>query len=92
MSPSARVARAAGRTPPATRHLALVAPMPGPVVAVLVQAGDTVEAGQPLMVLEAMKMEHSVVAAAKGTVAEILYAVGERVAEGVELLRLEDVA
>jgi 3-methylcrotonyl-CoA carboxylase alpha subunit len=70
----------------------LTAPMPGTVVAVLVQAGDTVEAGQPLMVLEAMKMEHSVVAAAKGTVAEILYAVGERVAEGVELLRLEDVA
>ena len=68
----------------------LTAPMPGTVVAVLVQAGDTVEPGQPLMVLEAMKMEHSVVAAAKGKVAEILYAVGERVAEGVELLRLED--
>ena len=56
----------------------------------LVQAGDNVEPGQPLMVLEAMKMEHSVVAAAKGKVAEILYAVGGRVAEGVELLRLED--
>ena len=42
------------------------------------------------MVLETMNMEHSVVAAAKGKVAEILYTVGERVAEGVELLRLED--
>ena len=67
----------------------LTAPMPGKVVALLAQAGDAVKAGQPLAVMEAMKMEHTIAAPRDGTVAELLYAVGDQVAEGAELLRLE---
>ena len=64
------------------------APMPGKVVAFLAQVGDQVKAGQPLAVMEAMKMEHTIAAPRDGTVAELLYAVGDQVAEGGELLRL----
>ncbi len=67
----------------------LAAPMPGKVVAFLAQAGEVVRRGQPLAVLEAMKMEHTIAAPRDGTVAELLYAVGDQVNEGVELLRLE---
>ena len=66
----------------------LSAPMPGKVVAFLVKAGDAVEAGQPLAVLEAMKMEHTMAAPADGVVEELLYAPGDQVMEGAELLRL----
>ena len=48
-----------------------------------------VEAGAPLLVLEAMKMEHTIAAPADGVVAELLYAVGDQVAEGAELIRME---
>jgi 3-methylcrotonyl-CoA carboxylase alpha subunit len=67
----------------------LVAPMPGRVIAVLVERGARVAAGAPLVVMEAMKMEHTVTAPAAGTVAEVHCAVGDQVREGVELLRLE---
>ena len=67
----------------------LTAPMPGKVVALLAQAGDVVSAGQPLAVMEAMKMEHTLAAPRDGVVAELLYAVGDQVPEGAELLRLE---
>ncbi len=66
----------------------LTAPMPGKVVAVLVAAGDAVKAGQPLAVMEAMKMEHTIAAPRDGVVDQVLYAVGDQVAEGGELLRL----
>ncbi len=66
----------------------LAAPMPGKVVSLLVAAGDRVEAGQPLAVMEAMKMEHTLAAPRAGTVAELLYAPGDQVAEGAALLRL----
>ena len=66
----------------------LSAPMPGKVVAFLVRAGDAVEAGQPLAVIEAMKMEHTIAAPRAGTVAELLYRAGDAVGEGDELLRL----
>ncbi len=66
----------------------LTAPMPGKVVSFSVQAGDKVKAGQPLAVMEAMKMEHTIAAPADGTVAELLYAPGDQVAEGAELLKL----
>jgi 3-methylcrotonyl-CoA carboxylase alpha subunit len=68
----------------------LTAPMPGKVIAFLAQAGDAVTAGQPLAVMEAMKMEHTITAPRAGTVAELMYAVGDQVAEGGELLRLAD--
>jgi len=48
-----------------------------------------VQAGQALAVMEAMKMEHTVAAPAAGTVAELLYAPGDQVAEGAPLLRLD---
>jgi 3-methylcrotonyl-CoA carboxylase alpha subunit len=67
----------------------LTAPMPGKVVALLAKVGDQVKTGQPLAVMEAMKMEHTITAPHDGTVAELLYAVGDQVAEGGELLRLE---
>ena len=67
----------------------LVAPMPGKVLEVLVAQGDAVEAGTPLMVLEAMKMEHRIVAAADGTVSAVHYAAGDQVAQGAVLLDLE---
>jgi propionyl-CoA carboxylase alpha chain len=64
---------------------ALVAPMPGTIVRVEVQVGDTVTAGQPLVWLEAMKMEHVVHAPADGTVAELPVAVGQQVGQGTPL-------
>ncbi|RZM02777.1 MAG: acetyl/propionyl/methylcrotonyl-CoA carboxylase subunit alpha [Variovorax sp.] len=66
----------------------LTAPMPGKVVSFAVKAGDAVVRGQPLAVMEAMKMEHTIAAPADGTVEELLYAPGDQVAEGAELLRI----
>jgi len=68
----------------------LTAPMPGKVVSFAVKAGDKVKAGQPLAVMEAMKMEHTISAPKDGTVAELLYAPGDQVTEGAELLKLQD--
>ena len=67
----------------------LAAPMPGRVIKLLVDAGAQVKKGQPLLILEAMKMEHTITAPADGTVKEIHYAAGEQVLEGAELIRLE---
>ena len=66
----------------------LTAPMPGKVVSFLAQAGDKVQRGQALAVMEAMKMEHTISAPHDGVVEELLYGVGDQVAEGGELLRL----
>ncbi|MGJ7546430.1 acetyl/propionyl/methylcrotonyl-CoA carboxylase subunit alpha [Variovorax sp. LT1R16] len=66
----------------------LTAPMPGKVVSFAVKAGDKVKRGQPLAVMEAMKMEHTIAAPADGTVEELLYAPGDQVTEGSELLRI----
>ena len=66
----------------------LTAPMPGKVVSFSVQAGDKVSKGQALAVMEAMKMEHTIAAPADGVVAELLYAPGDQVAEGAELLKV----
>jgi 3-methylcrotonyl-CoA carboxylase alpha subunit len=67
----------------------LTAPMPGKLVAFLAKAGDSVAKGQPLAVMEAMKMEHTISAPRDGTVAELLFAVGDQVSDGAELLKLE---
>ena len=66
----------------------LTAPMPGRVISVLVQPGDDVAKGQPLMIIEAMKMEHTIRAPGNATVATLTYAEGDLVDEGVELLTL----
>jgi 3-methylcrotonyl-CoA carboxylase alpha subunit len=70
----------------------LAAPMPGKVIAFLARAGDRVTEGQPLAVMEAMKMEHTIAAPRDGTIAELLYAVGDQVSEGGELLRMAPAA
>jgi 3-methylcrotonyl-CoA carboxylase alpha subunit len=62
--------------------------MPGKVVSFAVKAGDAVTKGQPLAVMEAMKMEHTIAAPADGVVQELLYAPGDQVTEGAELLKL----
>ena len=67
----------------------LTAPMPGKVVSFAVKAGDKVTKGQPLAVMEAMKMEHTVAAPADGEVLELLFAPGDPVTEGDELLSLK---
>ena len=66
----------------------LTTPLPGVVSAVNVQEGQKVAAGEVLMVIEAMKMEHSITAPYEGTVGAIHFARGERVPEGSELLEL----
>jgi 3-methylcrotonyl-CoA carboxylase alpha subunit len=66
----------------------LTAPMPGKVLHFHVKPGDSVRAGQVLAVMEAMKMEHAIAAPADGVVAELLYAPGDQVPEGAELLTL----
>jgi 3-methylcrotonyl-CoA carboxylase alpha subunit len=72
-----------------TRAGRLTAPMPGKVIALNTQAGARVTQGTPLLVMEAMKMEHTIVAPTDGLVAELLYAVGDQVTEGAELVRFE---
>ncbi len=66
-----------------------VAPLPGTVIAVHVVPGDVVAEGQLLLVLEAMKMEHKITAAAAATVAEVRIGVGDRVDAGDLLVVLE---
>jgi 3-methylcrotonyl-CoA carboxylase alpha subunit len=68
----------------------LTAPMPGRIVAVHVSGGDKVKAGQGLMVLEAMKMEHVIAAPADGVVDAVRFAAGDQVNEGDELLAMVD--
>ena len=70
----------------------LTAPMNASVVAVPVAVGDAVEAGAPLVVLEAMKMEHSIRAPRAGVVAALFCSPGELVAEGTPLVELEETA
>ena len=66
----------------------LRAPMPGRVLAVLVEVGQAVEEGQPLMKLEAMKMEHTIRAAAAGVVEAVYYAAGDQVGADEMLVRI----
>ncbi|MDH3061799.1 acetyl/propionyl/methylcrotonyl-CoA carboxylase subunit alpha [Achromobacter insolitus] len=66
----------------------LTAPMPGKIISISVKAGDAVEKGQPLLVMEAMKMEHTISAPADGKVTEVFYGVGDQVTEGAELVAI----
>ncbi|WP_345796506.1 acetyl/propionyl/methylcrotonyl-CoA carboxylase subunit alpha [Castellaniella sp. MT123] len=67
----------------------LTAPMPGKILSVAVATGDVVKQGQALVVMEAMKMEHTIEAPHDGVVQEVFYAVGDQVTEGVTLIALE---
>ena len=66
-----------------------VSPMPGRVVTVHVKSGDKVESGQPLMVLEGMKMEYTVKAGVAGRIEEVLYAEGDMVDADAPLVNIE---
>ena len=70
----------------------LTAPMPGKVVAVLASKGQEVKMGDPLVIMEAMKMEHTIAAPSDGLVEEILYQVGDQVADGAPLLAFKTAA
>lgn len=67
----------------------LTAPMPGTVVAIMTEKGKTVAAGDSLVVIEAMKMEHTIHAPTEGIIKELHYHVGDQVDEGAELLDFE---
>ena len=67
----------------------LCAPMPGQVLLVPVTVGDAVKAGDPIVVLESMKMELTIAAPADGVVAELTVAAGDRVAVDQPLARIE---
>jgi 3-methylcrotonyl-CoA carboxylase alpha subunit len=73
----------------AADQTAVRSPLPGKIIDLRVKAGDTVSKGQPLLVLEAMKMEHTLSAPSDGTVKSVRYAVGEQVPEGAELVEFE---
>jgi propionyl-CoA carboxylase alpha chain len=68
----------------------LTAPMPGSVLALHVKPGDTVEQGQLLLILEAMKMEHQITAPRDGSISEVLVVVGDQVANSELLIVLDD--
>ena len=67
---------------------AIRSPMPGKVTGLSVKKGETVKKGQPLLVLEAMKMEHALTAPFDGTVEEVAVALGAQVTEGAVLVKL----
>jgi 3-methylcrotonyl-CoA carboxylase alpha subunit len=67
----------------------IISPMPGRIVAVLVKPGDRVAKGQPVVILEAMKMEHTLTAPFQGTVTAISAMEGNQVSEGVVLARID---
>ena len=70
-------------------HGGVHAPMPGKVIALLATVGVTVEKGTPLLVLEAMKMEHTIHAPSKGIVKGFYFSAGEQVGDGVDLVDFE---
>ena len=67
----------------------LLAPMPGAVIALIAVEGAKVEKGTPLLILEAMKMEHTITAPASGTVKRFCFRVGDQVGDGDELVEFE---
>ena len=67
----------------------LSAPMPGKILQVLVKEGQKVEPGQALMILEAMKMEHRIVASEEGIINSIFFSEGDQVQQGIPLLKMD---
>lgn len=68
----------------------LTAPMPGKVLEVFVKQGQKVSAGDQLLIMEAMKMEHKIIADRDAVVEEIHYNAGDQVTQGAELIKLSD--
>ncbi len=67
----------------------LLAPMPGSIIALIAEPGARVAKGAPLLILEAMKMEHTLTAPAAGVVKSFRFAVGDQVGDGAELVEFE---
>ena len=88
-SPPTVEAAVRGATHDGPTAASIVAPMPGTVIAVRVREGDEVDAGQVLVVLEAMKMENTVPAPTTGRVARVLVAQGQQVQRAEILVELE---
>lgn len=70
---------------------AMVSPMPGKVLKVFKKNGDSIKAGETVLVMEAMKMEHAIKAPSDGVIAKIVHGEGEQVSGGVLLVELEEV-
>lgn len=83
-----RAAEAAKKGKPGLGDKLVKSPMPGRIIKLLVQPGDEVAAGQPLLVMEAMKMENEIKAKMAGTIAEIHVAVGGTVEGNAKLVTL----
>lgn len=82
---------ASAQTPPApaaSGGKALESPLPGTVLNIMVKVGDKVTKNQPVMILEAMKMENEIVASESGTVASIQVTVGQMIDSGSVLLTI----
>jgi biotin carboxyl carrier protein len=86
----AEVADKGARAKARHREQSTAAPMPGLILKILVKQGDVVAKGAPLLILEAMKMEHQITAPKDGTVAAINCREGELVQPGVELVTLNE--
>lgn len=72
-------------------HHQMISPMPGKILKVFVEAGAKVEVGSPILVMEAMKMEHTIRSNKKGIVEALLAKVGDQVQGGVELVKIGEV-
>ncbi len=86
---AAEVTDPAGRARTRARHHTTAAPMPGLVSKILVAPGDVVKKGAPLLILEAMKMEHPITAPHDGTVVTIRCQQGELVQPGIDLVEVK---
>ena len=80
---------AAPKPAPSAGGGTVTSPMPGTVLKILVNQGDAVDSGQPVMIIEAMKMENEIKASRSGTVSKILVSAGDNVAAGAQLLNIE---
>lgn len=67
----------------------LTAPMPGTIIAILKKANEKIQTGEPLIIMEAMKMEHTILAPSNGTISTIFYEIGAQVQEGATLVAME---
>lgn len=72
----------------AADHGQMTSPMPGKILKIFIKAGDAVEPGTPILVMEAMKMEHTIKASKKGVVEKVHFKEGDQVQGGVELVKL----
>ncbi len=75
--------------PQSTKAAEITAPLPGIIIAIKVQAGDTIREGQELAVLEAMKMENSIESPRPGTIRSINVSTGDTVSEGTIIMTIE---